>query len=334
MTSRSCVAALALLLAGPALANDSTAELHTGGLILVENEFVEMASEDLYISTEEVRVTYEFRNAGDTDRTVLVAFPMPDMKGDPFVPISFPSEESENLFDFSTRVNGEPVDATLYQTVSAAGIDRTALLTRLGVPLLPFSAATADAMNTLPEADRDQLVHLGLAFREQFDAGDGWEEGLWPLWTLRATYAFEATFPAGETVTIEHRYRPSVGGTVGVTFNEPESEYSNYAAYAERYCMDEDFLAAVRATTTPENPYPPFYEQRISYILTTGANWSGPIGSFRLVVDKGAPENLVSFCGTGVRKIGPTTFEMTATDFIPEREVEILILQRQPDQLP
>ena len=47
-----------------------------------------------------------------------------------------------------------------------------------------------------------------------------------------------------------------------------------------------------------------------------------------LTIDKGAPENLVSFCGSGVRKIGPTTFEMSATDFFPERDINVLILRR------
>ncbi|MFS9599004.1 DUF4424 family protein, partial [Klebsiella variicola] len=38
--------------------------------------------------------------------------------------------------------------------------------------------------------------------------------------------------------------------------------------------------------------------------------------------------SLVSFCGTGVRKTGPTTFEMTAEDFVPERDIDILLLDR------
>ncbi len=67
-------------------------------------------------------------------------------------------------------------------------------------------------------------------------------------------------------------------------------------------------------------------ERRISYILKTGANWTGPIKRFRLVVDKGHADGLVSFCGKDVRKIGPTTFEMTADDFVPSSDLSILIL--------
>ena len=63
-------------------------------------------------------------------------------------------------------------------------------------------------------------------------------------------------------------------------------------------------------------------------MLSTGANWSGPIRRFRVVVDKGAPGNLVSFCGEGVRKISPTQFEMRKTDFVPNGNLSVLILKR------
>ena len=52
-------------------------------------------------------------------------------------------------------------------------------------------------------------------------------------------------------------------------------------------------------------------------MLTTGGNWAvGTIGKFKLTVDKGDPKALVSFCGDNVKKIGPTTFEMTADGFL------------------
>jgi Domain of unknown function (DUF4424)/YARHG domain len=64
----------------------------------------------------------------------------------------------------------------------------------------------------------------------------------------------------------------------------------------------------------------------IEYVLTTGANWSGPIKDFRLVVDKGTPDNLISFCGQGVRKISPTQFELRASNFVPSSNVSVLVL--------
>src|SRR5262249_42117046 len=65
-----------------ARANDSTAELATGGLVFVRNDNVEMRSEDLMISTKEVQVRYRFFNKSDKAVTVLVAFPMPEITVD------------------------------------------------------------------------------------------------------------------------------------------------------------------------------------------------------------------------------------------------------------
>jgi hypothetical protein len=102
-------------------------------------------------------------------------------------------------------------------------------------------------------------------------------------------------------------------------FNEP--------VYRDKYCIDGAFEAAARkklaAIKDASNPY--LNEQRVSYILTTANNWGTYIQDFRLVVDKGSPDALVSFCGTDVKKISPTQFEMRAKDFVPERELEILI---------
>ncbi|TIS05852.1 MAG: DUF4424 domain-containing protein, partial [Mesorhizobium sp.] len=102
-----------------------------------------------------------------------------------------------------------------------------------------------------------------------------------------------------------------------------------YDTYKTRYCMDGGFENAVRKAAK-ENPdgYPKYFESRIAYILTTGGNWaSGSIGNFKLTIDKGSPKNLVSFCGDNVRKVGPTTFEMTAKDFYPEHDIGILLLE-------
>ena len=79
-----CVLTAALALsAAPALANDSVAELGTGGLILSRSDAVAMQSEDLFISPEKVTVDYVFHNNTDRDVDSIVAFPMPDISGDP-----------------------------------------------------------------------------------------------------------------------------------------------------------------------------------------------------------------------------------------------------------
>ncbi len=71
---------LAAMAAAPAArANDTSAELTTGGLVLTRHPDIEMRSEDLYISAKQVRVHYRFANTSNRDLTILVAFPMPDV---------------------------------------------------------------------------------------------------------------------------------------------------------------------------------------------------------------------------------------------------------------
>ena len=76
------VCMLAAAVAMPAQANDTAAQLVTGGLEFVINDDIKMLSEELFISREEIRVVYEFQNNTDTDQKVLVAFPMPDIEPD------------------------------------------------------------------------------------------------------------------------------------------------------------------------------------------------------------------------------------------------------------
>ena len=73
---------------------------------------------------------------------------------------------------------------------------------------------------------------------------------------------------------------------------------------------------------------PPYSELRIDYILKTGANWSGPIQNFELVVDKGSPDALVSFCGKNVKKISATQFQVQQKDFSPDGNLSVLILNK------
>jgi hypothetical protein len=327
------VAAVVALLSVPAFANDTSAVLTTGGLEFVSNGEIAMESEDLFISRDEIRVTYVFRNDSDQDHHLLVAFPMPDIVPEHFSPVAFPTGPSDNLFEFETTFDGEPVETTLHEYAIAAGVDRTELVRTLGLPIVPISQEAIDAVDALGEEDLAQLLHFGLAIPDEFDNGEGWETHHWPNWTYRATYTWDATFPAGERVTVEHRYKPSVGGTTGVIFlYEPMDDgYDPAAEYAQKYCTDPDFIAAVRRTlASPDEPWSaPFYESWISYVLTTGGNWAGgSIENFRLVVDKGSEENLVSFCGEDVTRIGPTTFEMVKQDFWPQQELNILLLER------
>jgi hypothetical protein len=315
MTLRFACLAILPVLALPAAANDSTAEIGAGGLQLVRNETVELLAEDLYVSTEEVRVAYRFRNRTDAPVTYLVAFPMPAI--DSVVPealnVVLPDGASENFIDFTVTVDGERLTPEVEARVTALGVDQTETVRHFGLPLNPMADGLYHRLENAPADEKAALNALGLAIVDPYSTQAAWR--------LEMTYYWEQTFPPGKDVIVEHSYRPITGyGFFGDwVFSEP--------SYREKYCIDASFEAAARkklaAIAGADNPY--LNERRVSYILTTANNWASTIRDFRLVVDKGSPDALVSFCGTNVKKISPTQFEMRATDFRPEQELEILI---------
>lgn len=330
MMSRTLLLALSLSCASPALANDTTAELRTGGLVFVRSDVVAMEREDLYISPGEVRVAYRFRNTSNADVDSIVAFPMPDIQGDPNSDVAVPDSQADNFLGFSVEVDGRRIEPQLEQKAFAAGLDVTAALIAAGIPLNPYSENAYAALARLPDAMKADWAARGIVAHSSYDMGDGEVDETVPVWTMKSTYWWRMNFPRGKPIDVRHSYQPSVGGTVGVTFlSEGKPDKARLDEYRYKYCLDDSIVRTVqRAMARDPDGLPPFYESWISYVLTTGGNWAGSIGDFRLTLDKEEAGNLISFCGENVRKVGPTTFEMRATDFFPERDLEILLLRR------
>ena len=322
MIRKTVVAALAAAcLTGPAVANDSVASMGAGGLVLQRTDGIVMRSEDLFVSAAEIRVRYAFFNRTGQDISTIVAFPLPDIVGggEGDVALSDPAH-----LEFSTLVDGRQVATEVEQKAVKDGVDHTGLLRRLGVPLSPYDDAVRDALAGLPRAEIDRLIDLGLIEDRGYANGAVAVIELAPLWTLKTTHYWTQVFPAGRVLDVDHRYIPAIGGSVGSAFGDPdlmESEW--FHEDRTRYCADPAFIAAARRKRE-RGEY--LTETWIDYVLTTGANWAEPIGDFRLVVDKGSAANLVSFCGDGVRRIGPTQFEIRRRNFTPDRDLAVLIL--------
>ena len=293
-----------------AKANDSTVELATGGLVFVKNDNIEMLSENLFISAAEIRVRYRFLNKSNKNITVHVAFPLPDLKanrGEDL--IDLPTDDRVNFVGFATKVDGRPIHTNVEQKIYIDQRDQTEALKRLGIPLYPFRPR--DVFDNLSTAAAAQLTRLGLI-----------DEFRFPLWTLKTTFYWQQQFASGHETIIEHHYKPIVGVTAQYDSAVVGQDLKGNG-YHGKYCVEADFLAALGKTSGD------FSQQRIEYVLKTGANWSGPIKEFHLVVDKGAPDNLVTFCGQGVKQIGPTQFEMRESRFIPRENIAVLILERE-----
>jgi len=318
VTALACAATL--LTAAPVAANDSVASMGAGGLVLERTDGITMVSEDLFVSAREVRVTYQFLNHTAEGISTIVAFPMPDIAPGYTGDVGGRLDDPAHIVPFITWVDDRAVWTEVEYKTLADGVDVTERLRALNLPLPPHSQDSWDAVNALPESVRQTLTDEGI-----LDSGrkpDGSLDWSMPNWTLKTTHYWTQWFPPGEAVEITHLYAPAIGGTamtlVGRADGGPQDEYRQI------YCLDEPVIqAAQRAEAAGRY----FSETWLDYILTTGANWSGPIGDFRLVVDKGSTDNLVSFCAEGVRKIGPTTFEVRHTNYTPTRDLNVLILE-------
>ena len=99
--------------------------------------------------------------------------------------------------------------------------------------------------------------------------------------------------------------------------------------YRKNYCVGDAFLAGLdKLAGSAEANSAKLQERRISYILKTGANWAGPIKDFKLTVDKQKVDRLVSFCADNIKSVSPTALEVTAKDFMPDKDLKILIVGR------
>jgi Domain of unknown function (DUF4424) len=311
---------------GPALANDSEAEIAVGGLVLKETDAISLDSEDLYISKDEVRVDYRFTNSTAQDIETTVAFPLPDQVYDENGEGYFHDMKKELAFE--TTADGKPVAYDIVEQAIKEGSDVTQRIRALGLPLNASDNAEAFSAKVaaLPQSERKSLMEDGLIENRAVE-GDPFYGS---LWSLRTAVTRQQMFPAGKTVAVRHRYKPLVGGSVGGNLNAEFRNEDWGKEHGQRFCIENSWYRALDAALakrgTADVPSP-YNELWIGYVLSSGANWKGPIKDFRLVVDKGKPENLVSFCAEGVAKIAPTQFEVRKKNFEPKEDLNILIVE-------
>lgn len=323
------VVAGVLAMAGLAVAhaNDSTAELRAGGLHLIRSDVIDMVSEDLFVSTGEIRVTYVYRNTSRADVTTRVAFPLPDIRWEfGEAPVDLPNPSSPNFVDFRTSVDGNdiPLDVEM-RAVLDSGLDVTERVKAAGLPFHVTSFEAWDkAQTSLPLALANQLRDEGVIWLD-LDPDTGEIAYLRPAWTLKTTFHRMQTFPAGRDVVVEHVYKPVVGGSVGASYIY--AGVDERAAIKADYCIDADFDAALDRMKRSAGDDQMISERTLGYVLTTGANWARPIGSFRLTIEKDAPDQIITLCAEGLQKTGPVRFEMTRTDFTPQDDIRIMMLQ-------
>jgi hypothetical protein len=287
-----------------------------------------MDSEELFISKEEVRVRYRFTNHSAGDVETLVSFPVPMLPDGIEGHYSYTSMPDYNRLEFRTTIDGQPAPLHYVQRAEVGGRDVTSLLTAMGWPLRWFDGADGqpEFLGKLSAKDKAAFLRDGLLRRSPDDPAM-----LIPAWNLVTHVTRSQVFPAGKTVEVLHRYVPIAGGSVGGALHRDARKGEGETQYRRKYCTDKTFFTGfdrrIAALSRASRDGMFYQEVWLSYILRSGANWRGPIGDFRLTIDKGRPGNLVSFCMDGVRKISSMQFEVRKRNFEPMRDIDVLIVE-------
>jgi len=302
----------------PVRANDSAATLDAGGLVLVRDAEIELASEDLRIGIDRIDVDYVFRNRSKAPRTLRLAFPLPPIDGAElsFSALSLPVRGSANFVGFTVKADGRTIEPALEERAFHGTQEITERLKQQGLPLNPLRREELEtALKRLSPADLQALHNADLLSDATPDAGAQWRS--------EAKFHWEQVFPANAELRIAHSYAPIAGNW----FLSPKDAAAR--DFRARYCLDDAGLSGIRrlAAAKPEG-YTRAFE--VPYIVTTARNWAGRIGRFTLTVDKGRAEALVSFCRQGVRKTGPTTFVWEARDYVPDSDLRVLLVSNDP----
>jgi hypothetical protein len=228
--------------------------------------------------------------------------------------------QSPNFMGFALTVDGKTVAATPDERAVLNGRDVTAQVKAAGLPINIAGSKLVDRIGRLSPAAKKSLAAAGLV---EIDGNEAH-----PHWIAKTSYWWHQVFPAGKTVVIEHRYQP-VTGQFFFGLNDLTGKDRHYT---RDYCLDAPAQAAIRARIARLDPmgangqYLQAYQT--DFVLKTANNWKGPIGHFRLTLDKLKPENLLSLCWDGaLKKTTPATFEASRDSFAPKRDIRLLVLQ-------
>ncbi|WP_445491718.1 DUF4424 family protein [Rhodopseudomonas sp. RCAM05734] len=306
-----------------AQSNDSAAELSIGGLRFMQTNAISMESEELRIALDSISIRYQFANLSGKPVTLTVAFPLPDIDLSEPESIVLPAGDPLNFVAFETKVDGRPAKFTFDQRAWIGDKDVSSLLSQLQFPMLPIGTREVRIAD-LREATREKLLSNGLL--TAIGNSDNGRPIYSFAWIVKTSAVRQQTFPPDRSVTVEHRYRPSVGTAADTILRTPLRKNKALAGQIEQYkkdfCITDGMLTGLDRLAGKGA----LQERRISYVLHTGANWAAPIKTFKLVVDPGGKERFVSFCSTGLKPVENRPFEYEATNFKPDTDLKVLVV--------
>jgi hypothetical protein len=337
------VLAVALTICALAAANDGPfSSVPAGGIQFEKSDVISMDKEDLFISVDEVRVAYVFRNTSAQDVKTKVAFPLPIWRVGDF-------ECSDPQYaEFSVKVDGKPVEfetrvrAVLFDEAkkgpfiyskgpSTVTRDVTDILTEHGVELRECEKAW-EQVDALSKEAQEELIKEGVIARG--------EEYVSPLWGVQVAFIWDQTFPANGETRIDHKYVPQTGYFSEWHFdpwyrdvNEGKLEWKNVPAFGtdEFNAKCGDFLkhfeidkGVLDWAAKQREAKKRFNFAVVDYILTTASYWHGPI-TLTIAKSEEGP-SAISAAVEGLKKIDDTHFQVKRTNYTPDQDLAILFI--------
>lgn len=339
-----------------AFANDSTATTAAGGIQFTKTDKIKMISENLQVSTEKIKVDYVFKNISDKDITTTIVFPLPpfvdaDVMG---MQVVWDDEVANNkdtpLGTFKIKVNGKSIQHKTSISAMLNGQDIAPILKKEGIPLNTILASN----NCIGECDVDDQGHVEGMFPDtQFQAwvrkakkmGLVDSEGK-PLWEKQIMYYWTQTFPAHQSVFISHEYVPTNGHNDIREWKMQDCKTDLFDLYATNHPISKNLPKEVCLNDDGKNLFftnwPEYYalagqdypfSEHVKYILTTGANWNGPIEHFTLNIQYPKTNAAVmynTFYEHSAFKLTKTSGNITLhlDNFTPHEDLSILFFNK------
>jgi hypothetical protein len=134
-------------------------------------------------------------------------------------------------------------------------------------------------------------------------------------------------FAAKSITKIEHEYKPVYEKGVyedileeiltSKKINKDSNEFlDQYYSYRKKnYCISDAMIKKLRSSRT--------YFMTLPYILKTAATWDGPIGTFRLRLEKGGLPFLFLCTDLKLRKTSANAFEVVVKNYVPKKDLSI-----------
>src|SRR5438552_12216685 len=200
LSRQSVLVVIAAFVRSPAVApaDDSSAELGAGGLVLTHSAQIRLADEVLRISPKEIAARFTFINDGKSDIDTVVAFPLPDIDTSRFSeePLGHTTGDPLNFVAFKVAENGRNIPFKIEQRAFYKGRDVTEILQRAGVPLNIVDPRFTKTLDALSSEKLRLLEAADLVDRESGSFPH-------PHWLVRTKFWWRQRFAVGKAVILD-----------------------------------------------------------------------------------------------------------------------------------